>query len=262
MVRALRWSGDSVQLDKISTSMLRARSLSLGFLLAFCMSSKWNWVLERSRSKISFPRSNWFTLVVSWVKRSCCRSSLLEHPFNCSFGRSIFFAFRTRSKHSRCSADSVMHRTVEVKSRVAMVLTSMTSGSIRCVTGDTNYILDRIGIHSQLDHWFMKPRVLNSKRRLSIDGRVNHNSIGRRSKGWQGLDGMDLSIIHTVSHSQTETWRWEPGIASDTYNKRKLDEVLCKTRKKRGQQQFLTQKRCWKKPPEITQKHNEYVHKE
>ena len=116
--------------------MLRARSLSLEILLVFCLSSRPDWVLRRSRRKVSFSRSVWFTLVVICARRSCCRSNCLERSFNCSSRRSSSSASRRGAKNSRFSTESVMEPTVDVKGGVLIVLTSIASGRTRGGTGE------------------------------------------------------------------------------------------------------------------------------
>ena len=116
--------------------MLRARSLSLEILLVFCMSSRRDCVLRRSRRKVSFSRSNWFTLVVICARRSCCLSNWLERSFNCSSRRSSSSASRRRAANSRCSTESVMEPTVDVKGGVVLVLTSMASAKTEGGTGE------------------------------------------------------------------------------------------------------------------------------
>ena len=119
--------------------MLRAQSLSSEILFVFSISSRRDWVLRRSRRKVSFSRSNWLTLVVMCAKRSCCQSNWLERSFNCSSGRSSSSASRRRAANSRCSTESVMEPTVGVKGGVVILLTSMASGRTGRSTGD--YIL-------------------------------------------------------------------------------------------------------------------------
>ena len=125
-----------MKLDTISKSMLRARSLYIDILLVFCMSSRRDWVLRISRRKVSFSRSNWFTLVVICARRSCCRSNWLERSFNCSSRCSSSSALRRRAANSRCSTESVMEPTVDVKGGVLIVLTSMASGRTGGGTGE------------------------------------------------------------------------------------------------------------------------------
>ena len=135
--------------------MLRARLLPLAILLVFCMTSRRDWVLPRSRRKVSFSKIIWLTLVVMCAKRSCCRIQL---------SRALFYLFCEKLKFGcllqKSSKFSVLNR----------VSDGTNSGGQRrsCGSADVHYIwsnrrrhggtqiiiLDMISVNNQVSHRF------------------------------------------------------------------------------------------------------------
>ena len=202
-----------MKLDRILKSMLKARSLSLEISRVFCMSSRRDWVLRRSRRKVPFSRSNWLTLVVKCAGRSFCRSNWLERSFNCSSRRSSSSASRRRAADSRCSTESVMEPTVEVKGGVLIVLTSIASDRTRGRHGGTQLrILNETSFNNQLSYRFIwSPKRWKANKEwtaTAVEWRVNHYGIRWRYnannmvRSWvQNIHGVTRSHIHKLTIS-------------------------------------------------------------